>query len=232
MTLRIGRIIDISLELDEKTFRMQVLDGFKKDMQFAVEVIKEHDAAVGLGQVVRGVHMRLHAGSHVDAPEHFVKGGKQVHEIPLNTFIGDAVVAQFADKYPAQGITAENLEVRLGEKLRRGDRLLIRTDCNKRYFQLEIDEWKKSSPYLTPEALQWCIDKGVSLVGVDFYHGAKAPGAGRNSLSRVFLEAGVLVMPYLTNLDQITKDRVTLIAAPLKVMNVEASPVRALVIED
>jgi kynurenine formamidase len=47
----------------------------------------------------------------------------------------------------------------------------------------------------------------------------------------VFLESGVVTMPYLTNLDQITKDRVTLIAAPLKIINVEATPVRALVIE-
>ena len=142
MTLPIGRIIDISLQLDAKNFRMQVMDGFKRDMQFEVEVIKEHDAAVGLGQIVRGVHMRLHAGSHIDAPEHFVKGGKQVHELPLSTFVGDAMVANFSDKKPGEGITAENLEVRIGEKLQRGDRLLIRTDLNKRYFDMEISEWK------------------------------------------------------------------------------------------
>ena len=117
MPLPIGRIIDISLELNAKNFRMQVMEGFKRDMQFEVEVIKEHDAATGLGQIVRGVHMRLHAGSHIDAPEHFVKGGKQVHELPLSTFVGDAVVANFSDKKPGEGITAENLEVRIGEKL-------------------------------------------------------------------------------------------------------------------
>ena len=72
--LRSGRVVDISLELDDKTFKMQVLEGFKFDMQFKVELMKSHDADKGLGQVVRGVHMRLHAGSHIDAPEHFVKG--------------------------------------------------------------------------------------------------------------------------------------------------------------
>jgi kynurenine formamidase len=66
---------------------------------------------------------------------------------------------------------------------------------------------------------------------VGFYHGAKAPGQTRNSRARVLLEAGVVTMPYLTNRDQISRDRVTLVAAPLKVMNVEATPVRALVIE-
>ena len=40
MPLPIGRIIDISLELNAKNFRMQVMEGFKRDMQFEVEVIK------------------------------------------------------------------------------------------------------------------------------------------------------------------------------------------------
>ena len=39
-------------------------------------------------------------------------------------------------------------------------------------------------------------------------------------------------MPYLTNLAAISKPRVTLIALPLKMKNVEASPIRAVVIED
>ena len=85
MTLRIGKIIDISLELDGGQYRMHTPAGFSKDMQFAVEVLKEHDAPGGAGQIVRGVHMRLHAGSHVDAPEHMVKGGKQLQELALET---------------------------------------------------------------------------------------------------------------------------------------------------
>src|SRR5262249_34991505 len=75
MSLAIEKIIDISLELDPKNFGMRTPAGFKKDMQFEMEILKEHDAPGGAGQIVRGVHMRLHAGSHVDAPEHNVRGG-------------------------------------------------------------------------------------------------------------------------------------------------------------
>ena len=60
------KIIDISLELDATKFRMRTYEGFNKDMQFDVEVIKDYPG--GLGQIVRGAHMRLHAGTHVDAP--------------------------------------------------------------------------------------------------------------------------------------------------------------------
>jgi kynurenine formamidase len=39
-------------------------------------------------------------------------------------------------------------------------------------------------------------------------------------------------MPGLKNLGAISKQRVTLIALPLKMIDVEASPVRAIVLED
>src|SRR5262245_37622625 len=109
-----GEIIDISLELDARNFAMRTPVGFKKDMQFEMEVLKEHDAPGGAGQIVRGVHMRLHAGSHVDAPEHNVRGGTQIHQLPLELFIGDAIVADLRDKMPSQAITEADLERPIG----------------------------------------------------------------------------------------------------------------------
>jgi len=87
----------------------------------------------------------LHAGSHIDAPEHNVKGGKQVQDLPLETFAGDAVIADLRHLVPGKAITAEELERAVGTVIRRGDRLLLRTDVNKTYM---IDDWMKRSPYL------------------------------------------------------------------------------------
>src|SRR5271154_4145445 len=123
MPLSIQQIIDISLELDDSKFSMRTPPGFKRDMQFQLEVLKEHDAAEGAGQIVRGVHMRLHAGSHIDAPEHNVKGGKQVHQLPLELFIGDAIIADLRDKLPAKAITADDLRRRVGGRIKKSDRL-------------------------------------------------------------------------------------------------------------
>ncbi len=230
MTLQIGKMIDISLELDGGAYRMHTPKGFSKDMQFAVEVLKEHDAPGGAGQIVRGVHMRLHAGSHVDAPEHMVKGGKQLQDLPLELFAGDAVVADLRHRVPGGAIDAADLEKAVGDVLQRGDRLLLRTDCNKDYF---APDWAKRAPYLTRDAVKWVIDRGVVLVGFDFYHGADEPDSNVVFYtSRTFGENGVVTMPYLNNLDRITERRVTLLALPLKMLGVEASPVRAVVIED
>src|SRR5438445_784199 len=44
MSIEFRKIVDISLELDPKNFAMRTPAGFTKDMQFEMEVIKEHDA--------------------------------------------------------------------------------------------------------------------------------------------------------------------------------------------
>ena len=228
MPLPIRKIIDISLELDDSKFAMRTPPGFKKDMQFQMEVLKEHDAAEGAGQIVRGVHMRLHAGSHIDAPEHMVKGGKQIQDLPLDMFAGDAVIADLRHLVPGGTITAEELAKAVGGVIRRGDRLLLRTDLNKEYM---INNWMKRSPCLAASAAHWCVDKGVSVVGFDFYHGNDVPGAPRVfHANKILLENGLVTMPYLNNLDQVDGQRVTVVALPLKLVGAEASPVRAVVL--
>jgi arylformamidase len=230
MTLQYQTIVDISLELDPKNYSMRTPTGFKKDMQFEMEVLKEHDAPGGAGQIVRGVHMRLHAGSHVDAPEHNVRGGTQIHQLPLELFFGDAIIADLRDKLPSQAITEKDLEKRLDNRIRKGDRLLLRTDHNNAYDG-GSEKWMKESPYLTIGATMWCIDKGVTIVGYDFYHGNDEPNAPRTfHNSRTLSEHGIITMPYLKNLDRIEKDRFTLIGLPLKMIGAEASPVRAVAV--
>ena len=229
MPVKVGKVIDISLPLDA-SYSMHTPAGFNKDLQFEVEVLKEFDAPGGAGQIVRGAHMRLHAGTHVDAPEHFVKGGKHVHQVPLDTFIGDAVVADLSGRPPDSPITARDLETAAGAVLQRGDRLLIRTDWNRHYGE---PGWMEGSPYLTPEAVDWCVARRVALVGMDFSHAKDAPGSpAKFYTSKTLCENGIIVMAYLKNLDRISRQRVTLIALPLAIWNVESAPVRAVVLED
>ena len=224
------KIIDVSLDLDASSYKMRSYEGFTKDMQFEVEVIKDYPG--GLGQIVRGAHMRLHAGTHVDAPSHMVKGGDDIHDLPLSLFIGPAVVADVRHRSPKGGITAEDMEKSIGDHVVRGDRVLLRTDINNSRFDGSA-EWMASAPYLSDGVIAWFRDNGVSIVGFDFYHGGKPPGADpKSSTSRKLHELGILTLPALKNLGAVSKPRVTLIALPLKMIGVEASPVRAIVIED
>jgi arylformamidase len=208
---------------------MRFYDGFKKNMEFDVEVIKDYPG--GLGQIVRGVHMRLHAGSHIDAPSHMLQGGLDMHEVPLAAFIGDAVVADVRHRGGMEAITVADLEKAVADVLQPGDRILLRTDVNETYDG--SPEWIARSPYIDPPAIDWMGENGVSLVGFDFYHGNGSREANPTySTSHHCADSGVLTMPYIHNLGSITRRRFTLIAPPLKVIDVEASPVRAVALED
>jgi arylformamidase len=224
-----GKLIDISLELDARNFHMRTYSGFRKDMQFEVEVIKDYEDG-GYGQIVRGAHMRLHAGTHVDAPSHMVKGAPDLEDVPLSAYFGDAIVADMRHRGAGQGITVDDLETAVGDIILPGDRLLLRTDQNQDYDGSKA--WMARAPYVTVEATDWCVEKRISLIGFDFYHAAVGPGEDEYpERVKTFARAGIITMPYLKNLNQITKRRVTLMAFPLKIIGVEASPVRAVVIE-
>jgi arylformamidase len=226
MTFTVTNIIDLSLELNSESFSMRTPAGFKKDMQFNMEVLKEHDSAEGGAQIVRGVTMRLHAGTHIDAPEHNIKGAAQIADIPLSTFIGDAVICDLRHLVPGGAITAQELEKGVGSIIRHGDRLLLRTDLNDQQYMSK--EWQKISPHMTNSGTAWCAEKGVSVVGYDFFHGAVEPGVTRLMNNGIALhEKGILIMPYLKNLSAVKVPRFTLVCLPLRVIGAEASPVRA-----
>ena len=104
LNLPTGKLIDISLPLDARTFHMRTYSGFKKDMQFEVEVIKGYEDG-GYNQIVRGAHMRLHAGTHVDAPSHMIKGAPDLEEIPLHSYFGDAIIADVRHRGGGEAIT-------------------------------------------------------------------------------------------------------------------------------
>jgi kynurenine formamidase len=39
-----------------------------------------------------------HAGTHMDAPAHFIKGKWRIHQIPMEKFAGPAVVVDITEK--------------------------------------------------------------------------------------------------------------------------------------
>ena len=46
--------------------------------------------------------MCLHNGTHIDAPSHFIKGGKTVDKIPLDAFVGKCFVAEHEGEISAE----------------------------------------------------------------------------------------------------------------------------------
>ncbi len=220
-------IVDISLELTG-SYRHQTPEGVK-DVQLEIELIKDYPG--GLGQQVRAVRMRLHHGTHVDAPMHYVQGGAPLAAIPLDVFYGDTIVLDLTPADENSPILPERLREVLGTRTIEGKRVLLRTDWNYNYGAAEYLE---RSPYITPAAVDWITERRPVLVGYDYAHGKDAPESPSRSYAlRTFLGNGIVVLGYLRNLDKIDATRPVILAAfPLAFGDpVEASPVRAVLIQ-
>lgn len=86
------------------------------------------------------------------------------------------------------------------------------------------------APYLTEDAAQWIVEKGVILVAIDFQ--TDKPRDVTYPVHKKLLGNGVVIVEYITNAEKISKQKVKLLALPLKISDCEASPARVVVIEE
>ena len=112
------------------------------------------------------VSLATHTGSHLDAPLHKIDGGKSIDQIPLGSFVGEAVLADLRDSTADRAIGAKLLASRLAGDLT--DRIiLLATGWGER--RAVSEEWHYHSPFLAPDGAQWLVDHQARAVGIDHY---------------------------------------------------------------
>jgi arylformamidase len=110
-----------------------------------------------------------HMGTHLDAPRHFVTGGKTIDQLPLEWLYGQGVIVDLSDAMDELAIfTPEMIEERV--EVRDGDIIIIHTGWH-RYAQFgsEPDEEKYIHRHPGPHfgIVEWLLEKKVHLWGVD-----------------------------------------------------------------
>jgi arylformamidase len=75
--------------------------------------------------------IHCHAFTHVDAPVHFLPGGRHVAELPVDQWVGDAAVVDLTHVEDNGEVTAAHLEQQ-AQHVRAGDIAVLRTDWPKR----------------------------------------------------------------------------------------------------
>lgn len=147
-----------------------------------------------------------HAGTHVDAPLHFVEDGKSIDELSLVPFIGPCHVLDV----PAGPITGEYVE----NCFPRGVRRILIKSQGEAYF---LDHGA--------EALR---NLGVMLVGTD----ALSVGTHGNQIAphKAFLSKNIALLEGL-DLTGVNVGNYFLIAPPVKLEGLEAAPARAILIK-
>ncbi len=162
-----------------------------------------------------------HVGTHVDAPLHFIVGGKSAEQLDLGILIGPAVVVELPD---CASITATDLAAL--DLPPQTERLLLKTR-NSRLWARGVTVFTDDFVALTADAAEWVVDNGIKLVGVD-YLSVQRYQDGPDT-HRILLGADVVVLEGL-NLSAVSAGSFALICLPLRLVGADGAPARAVLL--
>jgi len=168
--------------------------------------------------------LSTHTGTHVDAPYHFIKNGRKIHQINPERFVCNAILIRVKGT-PNYKITKKDIiefESNYGS-IPSKSAVIFHTGWND---NLERKDFFEKNPGITESAARYLSLKKISLVGID----SPSIDTGSNasfSAHKILLKSDVLVLENLCNLGRIKKTHFGIIALPLKLQGATGSPVRA-----
>ena len=115
------------------------------------------------GYAVQSIGFSNHMGTHLDAPSHFIRGGCTLDQIPLETFIGRAVILDFTGKQEGDVITRRELASH-GSRLGPGSRILLKTGWDRKFKK---DGFFEGFPCLDLDAARYLVSTRPALLGMD-----------------------------------------------------------------
>jgi arylformamidase len=186
-----------------------------------VEITLAASIEKGDAATVSCLRMGAHTGTHIDAPRHFIAGGRGVDEIPLGVLIGRARVLHV----PVTGEISRGALAAAG--LKGEERVLLRTSNSGLWRE---DRFRKEFVSIGPDAAAYLVEIGVKLVGID-YLSVERFGTLEPETHRTLLRAGVVILEGL-NLSDIQPGCYELVCLPLRIKGCDGSPCRAVLIED
>lgn len=186
-----------------------------------VEIERVSQIEAGANANVSHLSLGAHTGTHVDAPYHFVPSGITLDQVPLDYFVGPALVVEVTGQ-PL--ITAEHLKA---ANLPAGvQRVLFKTD-NSQIWARPRQEFEPAFVALSPDAAQFLVDLGVILVGIDYL--SVAPFRQSRPTHLALLSAGVAILEGI-DLRTVEAGWYTLYCLPLKLVGVDGAPARAILV--
>jgi arylformamidase len=160
--------------------------------------------------------MSSHTGTHVDAPYHFVAGGRTLESVDLDPYWGIAQVVT-VEKSGGPLFPADFSDYDLG----RAPRLLVHSATSEADPSLFPSEFV----YPSPELADYLGEHGVVLYGTD---GPTMDAADSKTLPghHALHRNGIVILEGL-DLSGVPDGLYELVALPLKIANGDGSPVRA-----
>ncbi len=146
------KIYDVTFPISEQT---PIYEGDPK-----VKIEAAHQIAKGDAANVSHICCGVHTATHVDAPNHFVEGGRRVDELSFEKLIGKCRVVEIEE-------SAMSIEAKHVENLENVERVLFKTRNSQFWNEPEMG-FRKDFTYIEPEAARILVEKNIKLVGIDY----------------------------------------------------------------
>lgn len=161
--------------------------------------------------------IELHTGTHIDAPLHMIEDGEDITLYPIESSVSPCRVLDFT--HIEEAITKEDL---MEKEIVEGEFVLLKTKNS-------WDEgFNYSFIYLDESGAKYMVEKGVIGAGIDSLGIERAqPG---HETHKTLLGNKIMILEGL-RLKHVEEGPYVLVAAPLNIPGVEASPTRAFLMD-
>lgn len=203
--------IDISVPLHD-AMRQGPLEPLTPHIEFILS--RDKGNPVDMLQI----NINSHNGTHIDAPRHHVKGGSTIDQMPLDTGIGPVRIIEIKDPVSIKVSELEPYNIQPGE------RLIFKTRNS--YRPERFTEFIKDWVYFTTESINYLIECRIRLLGID---GITIGGKHNvNEIHEALLTRGIYILEDV-ELGHVSPGRYEMICVPLRLLEGDASPVRAII---
>jgi kynurenine formamidase len=223
-----ARIVDLTQPLGPETAL------WPGSTPFAATTVADYEADACFA---RDLAIPEHAGTHLDAPAHFVPGSARVHELDVSTFVRPAAkldVRPWVGRDETATIgrdVIEELERRDGS-IEAGSIVLIHTGWDANVAEPERylgPNGTTAFPGLAVSGAELLVERGVAGIGIDTLSTDAGHTTG-NEVHLCVLPTGVWQLEGLVDLDRVPARGAWVVAAPLRLVGGSGTPARVLAI--
>jgi kynurenine formamidase len=213
------RIIDLSAEIKPNVLKVngEYIRGNQTRKFNIQQFINAEDKTY-----MHFIEAESHIGTHVEGPSHLRDELKSCVEIPLEKFMGEAIVLKF-EAAGAEGLDEAGFPIKPEHltEVKENDIVLM---------------WSPGGAYITPEAAEYLANKHIKMLGVQGVQPdnprAYKPNSNIKPATHIaLLENDIPIIEGLINLDKIRERRVFFIGLPLKIAHLDSSWIRAIALE-
>ena len=170
--------------------------------------------------------MFTHTGTHMDPPAHLYAEGATLDQMPVSQFIGKGLVIDCSDVSEGGRMTMKHVQ-RYGDKADKAEFILFRSGWAQHWG---TDRYFGDYPCIDEEVVDFLIKSRKKGIGLDTIGLDPIADTNLSLHKRLFKYNEIVIIENLANLHLLNDNLFTFCTLPLKLIDGDGSPIRAVAI--